>query len=72
MIVNVTSAHKNMIHPLDKIFACLPVGREASLLDRRISPRFSEGLHVQEIILDITHSSIKMEAHRPRIFGMLN
>jgi len=33
-----------MIHPLDKIFACLPVGREAFLLDRRISPRFSEAL----------------------------
>jgi len=33
-----------MIHPLDKIFACLPVGREAFLPDRRISPRFSEAL----------------------------
>jgi len=33
-----------MIHPLDKILACLPVGREAFLLDSRISPRFSEAL----------------------------
>jgi hypothetical protein len=51
MIVNVTHTRKNMIHPpvvgsyrLDKIFACLPVGREAFLLDHRISLRFSDGL----------------------------
>jgi len=42
--MNVTPTRKNMIHPLDKIFACLPVGREASLLDRRISQCFSEAL----------------------------
>jgi len=43
--MNITPTHKNMIHPLGKIFACLPVGREASLPDCRISPRFSEALH---------------------------
>ncbi len=37
MIVHVTPTRKNMIHPLDKILACLPVGREAFLPDRRIS-----------------------------------
>ncbi len=44
MIVHVTPTRKNMIHPLDKILACLPVGREIFLLDLRIFPRCSEAL----------------------------
>jgi hypothetical protein len=33
MIMKVTLAKEISEHPLDKIFACLPVGREASLPD---------------------------------------
>jgi hypothetical protein len=38
MIMEVIPATEILEHPLDKIFACLPVGREAILPDRPTSP----------------------------------
>jgi hypothetical protein len=40
----ISFALKNTNHPLNKIFACLPVGREEFLSGLGPSPRFSEAL----------------------------
>jgi len=50
-MVNVTRTFKNLDHPLDKIFACLPARQEGipagsslAAVHRGFHPRFSEAL----------------------------